>query len=205
MNFNIKYGSKWTGENGVYIFKVTDTNKTPEIIIETLWNDIPDGAYSPRIVGADWNITRDDGTPLVNYTPSGRKKIKFNLSQEDVGSYTAKIKITYQYRYQGDKFPTTEERDKETTFKIEADGNNGGDDGNETGSTGDDTFSLPFTSTNTNVHSIIPKFTTITGAGGAQQVNFVVSHSTSTTFMVGGCSTGIHDGTNWSSMSGVYS
>ena len=111
MNFNIKYGSKWTGENGVYIFKVTDTNKTPEIIIETLWNDIPDGAYSPRIVGADWNITRDDGTPLVNYTPSGRKKRKFNLSQEDVGSYTAIIKITYQYRYQGDKFPITEERE----------------------------------------------------------------------------------------------
>ena len=160
MNFNIKYGSKWTGENGVYIFKVTDTNKTPEIIIETLWNDIPDGAYSPRIVGADWNITRDDGTPLVNYTPSGRKKRKFNLSQEDVGSYTAIIKITYQYRYQGDKFPITEEREKETTFKIEADGNNGGDDGNETGSTGDDTFALPFTSTITNVDTLTNTITT---------------------------------------------
>ena len=157
--FEIKYGPKWSNENGLQIFNVSDTNKTAEITIKENWSEIPNGAYSPNITNVKWNITGDDGTTLVNYSPVGKKKIKFNLSKQDVGSYTAEVMIVYQYKYQGDDLPITSEVIKETSFKIETDGDDG-DDGNETSSGGDDSFALPFKSTITNVNTTTNIITT---------------------------------------------
>ena len=157
--FEIKYGPKWSNENGLQIFNVSDTNKTAEITIKENWSEIPNGAYSPNITNVKWNITGDDGTTLVNYSPVGKKKIKFNLSKQDVGSYTAEVMIVYQYKYQGDDLPITSEVIKETSFKIETDGDDG-DDGNETSSGGDDSFALPFKSTITNVNTTTNLITT---------------------------------------------
>ncbi len=157
--FEIQYGPKWSSENGLQSFNVSDTNKTAEITIKENWSEIPDGAYSPSITNVNWNIIGDDGTTLVNYSPVGKKKIKFSLSTQDVGSYTAEVVIVYQYRYQGDDLPITNEVIKETSFKIETDGNDG-DDGNETSSGGDDSFALPFKSTITNVNTTTNLITT---------------------------------------------
>ena len=157
--FEIQYGPRWSNENGLQIFNVSDTNKTAEITIKENWSEIPDGAYSPNITNVKWNITGDDGTTLVNYSPVGKKKIKFNLSKQDVGSYTAEVMIVYQYKYQGDDLPITSEVIKETSFKIVTDGDDG-DDGNETSSGGDDSFALPFKSTITNVNTTTNLITT---------------------------------------------
>ncbi len=157
--FEIQYGPRWKNENGVQIFNVSDTNKTAEITIKANWSGIPDGAHSPSITNVKWNILGDDGTELVSYSPVGNKKIKFNLSKQDVGSYTAEVMIVYQYKYQGDDLPITSEVIKETSFKIETDGDDGAD-GNETSSGGDDSFALPFKSIITNVNTTTNLITT---------------------------------------------
>ena len=157
--FEIQYGPRWKNENGVQIFNVTDTDKTAEISIKANWSGIPDGAYLPSIVKVKWNITGDDGTELVSYSQIGNKKIEFNLNKQDVGSYTAVLFITYQYRYQGDSLPIVNEVIKETSFKIETDEDDG-DDGNETSSGGDDSFALPFKSIITNIDTTTNLITT---------------------------------------------
>ena len=148
--FEIQYGPKWRDENGVRIFNVSDTNKTAEITIKANWSELPDGAYAPSIKQVKWRIQKDDGTNFYSYNPIGKNKIKFNLDKKDVGSYTAGLTIIYEYKTEGEYVPITDEKIKETTFKIETDGDDG-DDGNETGSGGDDTFALPFKSKITNV------------------------------------------------------
>jgi len=157
--FEIQYGPKWSNENGLQSFNVSDTNKTAEINIKANWNGLPDGAYSPNITNVKWTITRDDGTLLQSFTPVGRTKIKFNLSPENVGSYTAEIMVRYQYKMEGEDLPIGSEVIKETAFKITTEGDDG-DDGNETSSGGDDTFSLPFKSIITNVDTTTNTITT---------------------------------------------
>jgi len=157
--FEIQYGPRWSSENGLQSFNVSDTNKTAEIDVKANWNGLPEGAYSPNITNVKWTITRDDGTLLQSYTPVGRTKIKFNLSPENVGSYTAEIIVRYQYKMEGEDLPIGSEVIKETAFKITTEGDDG-DDGNETSSGGDDTFSLPFKSIITNVDTTTNTITT---------------------------------------------
>ena len=157
--FEIQYGPKWSNENGLQSFNVSDTNKTAEIDVKANWNGLPEGAYSPNITNVKWTITRDDGTLLQSFTPVGRTKIKFNLSPENVGSYTAEIMVRYQYKMEGEDLPIGSEVIKETAFKITTEGDDG-DDGNETSSGGDDTFSLPFKSIITNVDTTTNTITT---------------------------------------------
>ena len=157
--FEIQYGPRWSNENGLQSFNVSDTNKTAEIDVKANWSGLPDGAYSPNITNVKWTITRDDGTLLQSYTPVGRTKIKFYLSPENVGSYTAEIMVRYQYKMEGEDLPIGSEVIKETAFKITTEGDDG-DDGNETSSGGDDTLSLPFKSIITNVDTSTNTITT---------------------------------------------
>ena len=157
--FEIQYGPRWSNENGLQSFNVSDTNKTAEIDVKANWSGLPDGAYSPNITNVRWTITRDDGTLLQSYTPVGRTKIKFNLSPENVGSYTAEIMVRYQYKMEGEDLPIGSEVIKETAFKITTEGDDG-DDGNETSSGGDDTLSLPFKSIITDVDTSTNTITT---------------------------------------------
>ncbi len=157
--FEIQYGPKWSNENGLQSFNVSDTNKTAEIDVKANWSGLPDGAYRPTITNVRWTITRDDGTLLQSFTPVGRTKIKFNLSPENVGSYTAEIMVRYQYKMEGEDLPIGSEVIKETAFKITTEGDDG-DDGNETSSGGDDTFSLPFKSIITDVDTTTNTITT---------------------------------------------
>jgi len=157
--FEIQYGPRWSSENGLQSFNVSDTNKTAQINVKANWNGLPEGAYSPNITNVKWTITRDDGTLLQSYTPVGRTKIKFNLSPENVGSYTAEIMVRYQYKMEGEDLPIGSEVIKETAFKITTEGDDG-DDGNETSSGGDDTLSLPFKSIITDVDTSTNTITT---------------------------------------------
>jgi len=157
--FEIQYGPKWKDENGVRIFNVSDTNKTAEITIKANWSELPGGAYAPSIKQVKWRIQKDDGTNFYSYNPIGKNKIKFNLDKKDVGSYTAGLTIIYQFKTEGEYVPITDEKIKETTFKIETEGDNG-NDGNETSSGGDDTFALPFTSIITDVDTSTNTITT---------------------------------------------
>ena len=157
--FEIQYGPRWSSENGLQSFNVSDTNKTAEINVKADWSGLPDGAFSPSITKVAWRIQKDDGTDFYDYTPIGRTKIKFNLDEEDAGSYTAEVTIGYQYKMEGDDLPIGSEVIKETAFKITTEGDDG-DDGNETSSGGDDTFSLPFKSIITDVDTSINKITT---------------------------------------------
>ena len=157
--FQIQYGPRWSNENGLQSFNVSDTNKTAEIDVKANWSGLPDGAYRPTITNVRWTITRDDGTLLQSFTPVGRTKIKFNLSPENVGSYTAEIMVRYQYKMEGEDLPIGSEVIKETAFKITTEGDDG-DDGNETSSGGDDTLSLPFKSIITNVDTSTNTITT---------------------------------------------
>ena len=157
--FQIQYGPRWSNENGLQSFNVSDTNKTAEIDVKANWSGLPDGAYRPTITNVRWTITRDDGTLLQSYTPVGRTKIKFNLSPENVGSYTAEIMVRYQYKMEGEDLPIGSEVIKETAFKITTEGDDG-DDGNETSSGGDDTLSLPFKSIITDVDTSTNTITT---------------------------------------------
>ena len=117
--------------------------------------------FFEKIFKEYYRILKDDGTIFGSYKASGNNGISFNVTKQDVSSYSVQIEIEYLYYSQGHSIPTIWKKKtiKEASFKIETEGDNGAD-GNETSSGGDDTLSLPFKSIITDVDTSTNTITT---------------------------------------------
>ena len=159
--FTIQWGDNWRQENGIHIFNVSDINQTAKVKVVADFSELSDVFFNASILRTSWKLIKDDGTIFGSYKASGNNGISFNVTKQDVSSYSVQIEIEYVYYSQGHSIPTIWKKKtiKEASFKIETEGDNG-DDGNETSSGGDDTFSLPFKSIITNVDTTTNTITT---------------------------------------------
>ena len=95
--FTIQWGDNWRQENGIHIFNVSDTNQTAKVKVVADFSELSDVFFNASILRTSWKLIKDDGTIFGSYKASGNNGISFNVTKQDVSSYSVQIEIEYLY------------------------------------------------------------------------------------------------------------